>query len=263
MSSHGRRGRMVVKERLKKMSSNRDHVYVLHYSSEGFVNPDTGGSPRITSIAVRNFASGQTTSFSIHMFAELDNVAPQDITSRYNDLEKKMLEEFYQYVKEHSDAHWVHWNMRDVNFGFAALEHRLSVLGGEPVKIDDQKKLDLSRDLVALYGRGYIKHPRFESLMVANNMTKMDFLSGREEAKAFVEGQYIALHQSTLRKVDTLCSFMDGAMEGTLKTGATWFERNDLHDFFDVVKGHWIVIVLSLIAVVLTITGAIYGLIAT
>ena len=39
----------------------------------------------------------------------------------YNDIDKKMLESFYEYVREHRDADWVHWNMRDINYGFVAL----------------------------------------------------------------------------------------------------------------------------------------------
>ena len=253
MSSYRRSMKVAVREQLAKMSSNPDHVYVVHYSSEGFANPETGGSPRVTSIAVRNYSSGQTRSFSIHKFAELRHVPLNDIMSKYDELEKEMLESFYEYVRERKDASWVHWNMRDMNYGFAALEHRLSVLGGSPIEIEDQRKFDLSRALVTLYGRGYTRHPRIESLMAENRMTTKDFLSGEQEAAAFQKGEYIALHQSTLRKVDTFCSFLDGAIGRTLKTGSRWYERWDLYVVGDSIKNHWIVTIVSLVAAGLTV----------
>ena len=248
-----------MKARLKKISSNPENVYVIHYSSESFYSSETGQSPRVTSIAVRNFSSGQTMSFSIHKFAELEHVPLDKIKDNYDELERRMLEGFYKYVRERGNVDWVHWNMRDINYGFAALEHRLSVLGGEPVKIDEQRKFDLSRALVTLYGRGYSKHPRMESLMVANSMTTKDFLSGEKEAAAFKEGQYIALHQSTLRKVDTFCNFMDGAIDGTLKTRATWRERHDLHDLANAVKDHWLIVTLGFTAAIITIMASAFG----
>jgi hypothetical protein len=34
---------------------------------------------------------------------------------------------------------YVHWNMRDVNYGFQAIEHRFRVLGGEPYIVEDAR----------------------------------------------------------------------------------------------------------------------------
>ena len=42
--------------------------------------------------------------------------------NKYNDLEKKMLKEFYTYVQEHKDYIWIHWNMRNSSYGFQAIE---------------------------------------------------------------------------------------------------------------------------------------------
>ena len=259
MPSHQRQQRTAVKARLEKMSSSPDTVYVIHYSCESFHSSETGQSPRVTSIAVRNFFSGQTMSFSIHKFAELGHVPLDKITSKYDELEKRMLEEFYKYVRERRDAEWVHWNMRDINYGFAALEHRLSVLGGNPAKIEESKKFDLSKALVTLYGRGYSEHPRMESLMKLNSMTAMDFLSGKDEAEAFQEARYIELHKSTLRKVDTLCSFLEGAIRGDLKTRARWHEKYDLYDLAGLAKDHWVGVVVSVLAAAITIIAATLG----
>ena len=42
--------------------------------------------------------------------------------------------------------------MRDMNYGFKAIEHRYSVLGGEPYQIPDANKIDLARQLINCYG---------------------------------------------------------------------------------------------------------------
>jgi hypothetical protein len=99
-------------------------ILLIHYSCESFYDRAAGRSPRITSLAVRNFSRRQTTSFSIHQVAERHGVAPVDIPSKYDTLERQMLGEFYEYVTSHEGYRWVHWNMRDVNYGFAANEHR-------------------------------------------------------------------------------------------------------------------------------------------
>ena len=250
-----------MRKRLTKMSTNPDRVYVVHYSSEGFTNPDIGGSPRTASIAVRNFGSGETKSFSIHMLAELEDVSSGDIASRYNDLEKKMLEAFYEYVDKRKDVDWVHWNMRDINYGFVALEHRLSVLGGKPKEIEEQGKFDLSRALVTLYGESYAQHHRMPSLMALNDMTTIDFLSGPQEVEAFREGKYVTLHRSTLRKVHTFCHFLDGAIGRTLKTEARWRDKYDLHVVGSAVKDHWITTTVTLVAAVIAILFGVLDLI--
>ena len=255
--SHGRQQRASVKERIQKMSVKPEDVYVIHYSCESFYGIPEGRSPRVTSIAVRNFSSGQTASFSIHKFAELNGVALGRVKDAYDDLEQKMLHEFYEWVRDRQSSDWVHWNMRDINYGFPALEHRFTVLGGTPVRIDESRKFDLSRALVTLYGRGYSEHPRLESLMKMNRMTDKDFLSGEDEAKAFESGQYIELHLSTLRKVDTLCSFLESMIKDRLRTRARWHERHDVRDLIGMVKEHWLVVTVTISVPVLgVVTGA-------
>ncbi|MFC6331954.1 hypothetical protein ACFP56_04905 [Paenibacillus septentrionalis] len=143
-------------EKIIAMVDNASHALVIHYSCESFYNIPNGRTPRITSIAVRYLATGQTKSFSIHKVAELQNVPFEDIEKEYNSLEKEMLSDFYNFVKNHKSFDWIHWNMRDINYGFEAIDHRYSVLGGVPEQISDEKKVDLSRYLVDIFGLRYI-----------------------------------------------------------------------------------------------------------
>lgn len=72
---------------------------MIHYSCESFYDRPEGQTPRVKSIAVRDYASGQTASFSIHKVAEIKGVAFFDIDSQYDDLEKEMLTEFFHFYR--------------------------------------------------------------------------------------------------------------------------------------------------------------------
>ena len=241
-----------------ELSSREEHVLVVHYSCESFYDRPEGQTPRVTSIAVRNFASGQTASFSIHKVAELEGVAFGDIDSQYDSLEKEMLKEFYQFLSQHKAYDWVHWNMRDINYGFPALEHRFRVLKGKPEELDESRKFDLSRALVAVFGNRYMGHPRLVKLMKANHITALDLLDGLGEAEAFEKKEFVKLHQSTLRKVDVIANIFGRVIDGSIMTNATWRDRHGIHPkiILEYITKHW---VFALITGLIGTGSAIYG----
>jgi hypothetical protein len=148
---------------------------------------------------------------------------PCQITHNYDGLESQMLQEFSSHIAARQGVKYLHWNMRDVNFGFQALQHRASVHGFELHHVPEADRHDLSRLLVDLYGAGYVSHPRLENLLTLNDIKALDFLTGKQEADAFEHQRYVALHQSTLRKVDVLANLAGRANSGALKTNATWW----------------------------------------
>jgi hypothetical protein len=106
-----------------------DRFYIIHYSSQSLFDAEVGAlSPRITSIVVRHFTSGQTVSFSMHTTAEYLGVLPNEVETRYDDIERELLIHFYNFARDRREKYWVHWNMRNVTFGFEHLEHRYRVL---------------------------------------------------------------------------------------------------------------------------------------
>jgi len=227
---------------LKELYKNRNSLLIIHYSCESFYDIKDGRTPRITSIAVRNCGSGQTHSFSIHKEAEKNSVMVNEIDSKYDILEKLMLKDYFDFVLEHKFCNWIHWNMRDINYGFTAIEHRFSVLGGVPVPIEDSKKYDLGRKIIDIYSSCLIDHPRFEKLIEYNNMTRNNFLKGKEEAEAFDNKEFVKLHQSTLRKVDLLDNIIEKIMDGDLKTKAKWYHIYGVspQSIFEMIQGNWI-----------------------
>jgi hypothetical protein len=107
-----------------------------------------------------------------------------------------------------------------------------------------------------LYGVGYIGHPRLQRLIEKNRITNKDFLSGADEARAFMDKEYVKLHLSTLRKVDILASIAERADNGSLKTNSTW---KDVYGSYpeaigEALKEHWVI---SITAFVSAIAGII------
>lgn len=203
------------------------NFWVIHYSCESFYDRPNGASARITSIAIRSLESGQTISFSIHQVAEESGIKFDDIDKKYDELERRMLDAYYAHIGSHRGMKYLHWNMRDMNFGFSAIDHRYRVLGGvPPFLIEDNKKFDLSRILIDIYGVGYIGHPRLEKLLEKNAITARDFMTGKQEADAFENRNYVGLHQSTLRKVDVFANIAERAYNKQLKTNTSWLEMH-------------------------------------
>lgn len=231
--------------RFAELNKKRDMNVILHYSCESFYDIKDGRTPRVTSIAARNFSTGQTLSFSIHKSAEQSHVPLSEITERYDELERHMLDEYFDFLKSRHGYSFIHWNMRDINYGFQAIEHRYKVLGGDPFIVDDSRKFDLPRELIAKFGVGYAPHGksgRLHSLMEINHITAKDALTGKDEAEAFEKGEYVKLHQSTLRKVDVMANLLERVFDGSLKTSSTWQERTGFHPavVIELVKEHWV-----------------------
>ncbi|QIM65357.1 hypothetical protein [Frederiksenia canicola] len=239
------------RELMDTIYSNKSNNYVVHYSCESFYDEEynTFKSGRITSIGLRNLEDAQTHYWSIWLSAEVKNKEDQ-IDEYLDELEKDVLDSYFNFIRINSRAHYIHWNMRDINYGFQALEHRYKVLGGEPVIITDDRKFDLARVLVSLYGRNYASHEytkngkeykgRMMVLAAMNNVAVKDAMEGRDEANAFKEKNYKALHMSTLRKLDMLANFFDRAHANKLKNNGTFREKYGFHwiVIFELIKAH-------------------------
>jgi hypothetical protein len=227
------------KERLAEIFKEPEKTVVVHYSCESFYDDDPK-SRRITSIAVRNLETGQTRSYSLHLAAERAH-AIHDIEARFDEFEASMLNDFFEFARDHQHHRWIHWNMRDTNYGFPALEHRAAVLNARSFHIDERQLYDLSRILIGIYGVQYIGHPRIETLMKKNSISQKDFLVGQAEADAFQQKRFWDMHRSTLSKVDLFANFAERAHNGTLQTNSNWYERNgrSVKAAFETVREHW------------------------
>ncbi len=258
-----KRKRSALKQ-IEEIEKKRDAILVIHYSCESFYDIKDGHTPRVTSIAIRNYSTGQTASFSINKSAEQQGATVEEIDGRYDEFEKHMLDEYFDFIKSRHGYNFIHWNMRDINYGFQAIEHRHRVLKGEPFIIDDSRKFDLARALIAIYGVGYIGHKpngRLHNLVELNKITTRDALTGAEEAEAFTNKEFVKLHQSTLRKADILSNVLERVVYDWLKTKATWWEIHGIHPaiLIEVATKHWVWALFTVIASILGIIGTIKG----
>lgn len=245
------------KDQLNEVFDRPEQTVVVHYSCESFYDRGNNPrSPRVTSLAIRNLDTGQTRSFSIHLVAERKGLLDQ-IEQHYDALEREMLDEFFVAALERRQFLWLHWNMRDANYGFEALENRVRALGGTAVTIPEDRRYDLSRILIAIYGTGYIGHPRLENLMAKNHITARDFLNGAQEAAAFENREFVTLHQSTLRKVDVLANLAGRAHADDLLTTASWMDKHgrSLKATVEWFKEHWLI---KAATVVIALGAALY-----
>src|SRR5690606_2610929 len=145
--------------------------------------------------------------------------------------------------------------------GFQAIEHRYKVLKGEPFTVDDSRKFDLARELINQFGPGYAPHGtsgRLHSLMELNHITAKDVLTGQQEADAFEAGEYVRLHQSTLRKVDVMSNVLERVLDGSIKTRATWREKTGLHPAvaIELIREHWVWSIVLLIVALIGLVAA-------
>ena len=209
-------------EFFKEVQKHPDRFYLIHYSSQSLYDAEAGAhSPRITSIVVRHYSTGQTVSFATHTVAEELGIAPQDVEAKYDDVERELLTRFYNFARDRREKHWVHWNMRNVTFGFEHLEHRYRVLTrSDPPSIPVEVRTNLNDILKDKYGSDYADDPKMASLMELNGGRIQGFLSGKEESEAFAAKDFIRMNTSTIAKVGFFSFVISTASKGKLKTAS-------------------------------------------
>ena len=215
-----------VRARLGELMAHPGSVYVIHYACQSLTQAEVQGSPRIGAIAVRNLDSGVTESFSIHQEIELARLAPETVWTYIDALERAMLDRFFRFIAENRNMRFVHWNMRDLKFGFAALEHRHAVLGGEPFRLPEHLRIDLALMVADTYGSDFLPPPHLSSLATANGLSLTGFVEGQAESQLFGRGEFRAMLNSVITKVGLLAGVVQRMHDRTLITEAGWWVRN-------------------------------------
>lgn len=193
---------MNTKGKIKFLKENTESLFIIHYSCQNLSDNNENFSPRITSIAVLHVGGQVMHSFSMHLVAEVQDIPRNEIHEHYDQIEKIMLKDFYDFIISNTSSYWLHWNMSNINFGFEAIAHRYKVLHNEaPPRIEDSRKYNLSSLLLSTYGKNCVEHPRMTKLMELNGGIHRDVLSGTEEVEAFDSQEYVKLHNSTMAKV--------------------------------------------------------------
>jgi hypothetical protein len=206
---------------IKELKSSPENFYIIHYSCQSLYDDNEALSPRITSIAITHYATEQTVSFSTHSIAEELHITRDSVRDQFDEVERKLLQDFYAFIRDRRDKYRVHWNMRNLTFGFEHLEHRYRVLGGNdaPV-IPVERRLNLTDLISDRYGSGYASHPKMKSLMELNGGVHRHFLTGEEEVRAFQNNEFIRMHNSTLAKIGCFFHVIRSLVKGKLNTAS-------------------------------------------
>ena len=207
------------RELIARIKKRPEHFFIIHYSCQSLYDENEGLSPRITSIAVIHYTTGQAVSFSTHAVAEELKVDRDSVRDRFDEIERQLLSDFYAFVRDRRDRFWIHWNMRNLTYGFEHLEHRYRVLGGsDAAVIPIEHRVNLNDMLADRYGSNYASDPKMKSLMEMNGGTHRNFLTGQEEVEAFDSGEFIRMHSSTLCKAEFFKIVMGRLVTGTVRT---------------------------------------------
>lgn len=239
---------------LKRLKTARDNILFIHYSCESLSDENQGLSPRISGIAITNYSTSVTKSFAIHLVAEKRGIDKNDIPSRFEELEKVVVTDFFDYVRERTQYFWVHWNMNSSVFGFEALAHRYEALTGLVApEIDEVKRFNLIEIISNKYGSDSIDDPKMQNLVKLNVRFPRDFLTGFEESQSLQRGEYVKLHKSTICKTYFFRTILEYLLEGRrIKTN-----HSSLMQKVDILLEHTLFKVLGALAVLWTLANAI------
>jgi hypothetical protein len=198
-----------------------ERFYVVHYSCQSLYDDNDGFSPRVTSIVVMHLGTRQTVSFSTHAIAEELGISKSDIALKFDTIEAELLSKFFNFVRDRKDKFWLHWNMRNIPYGFEHIEHRYRLLAhSEAPSIPVERRINVSDMFGLKYGDSYVADPKLANLMDLNGGRHRHFLTGPEEVGAFNSCQFIRMHLSTLSKVDFIGAAAVLASKGRLKTNS-------------------------------------------
>ncbi len=215
--------RKAAQDEIAHALQSRRHAYVLHYVGESFETP----AYRVAAIAARNLGTGATESFDIESILRGAAIDPSRASvAELDQAERRMLEAFFKFVREHKNYYWLHWNMRNSTFGFQGLENRVRALGGRATIIPESQRVDLGARMVDLFGDNYAAPiNRLRSLATINQLPLPHLLDGPQQAEAMQRRDYASATRSLLNRVDVMYAVATKAHEGSLKTKAPLRDR--------------------------------------
>jgi hypothetical protein len=180
-------------------------LWVVHYACAGFKHADSGPLS-VSAVCFREVSSLAGATFSL--------------TDRKENGEEYVLRSFYEFIGNHSDVHFLHWNMNRADYGLGALANRYVFLLGPdaPARIADARQHDLDDLIGHVHGRAFASHPKLRSLGLLNGFLFHEHLTGKEEAILFDEGKHGEIKRSCEEKVRLIAFLAERFLRGDLTT---------------------------------------------
>lgn len=253
------------KNRLKEVLSDPSKVLIIHYSHAQYPDEDNDNSisPLITAIVIRSLDDQINAHFSIHYEADKAGIIKEEISNNLRELELQVLKSFNRFVIRHTDYFWVHWDMKNIHFGFPAIKHRFEKLfqgtKEQLHEIPTHKNLNLYSILEFMYGAEFAEFPdSLASIIKINSKSKLlpvDYISVEREGEEFEKQNYNSILVSLDCKVSRIRGFLQ---KFNSNTKVLVYKRNTISILFDLVN-HPVFLIIGWIA---TVLGMIFGLIA-
>ncbi|OJW79371.1 MAG: hypothetical protein BGO69_19460 [Bacteroidetes bacterium 46-16] len=208
------RTRNLAIRKLKRLIIDPSKVLIVHYSQLRTYDDEYGEiSPLVSAIVIKSLDGSFERHFAVHLEADKANIPIEEIENSYRDLEFMTLKAFNEFVKRHDDDVWVHWDMKNIHFGFEAIKHRFEKIFAGLSKeryeeIPMRNKVNLALVLEGMYGEEYIDGPdKLRSLIAYNNGAVLDrqYLSLEYEGLEFENKNYSAVLNSLDCKTDFIC----------------------------------------------------------
>ena len=232
------KNRKIAVKKIEELTKNSADVLIIHYSQLIIHDTDEENmSPLISAIVIRSLDGSIYEHFAIHLEADKSNIPKDEIHNNYSELEFFTLNAFNNFIKRHKTKLWVHWEMKNIHFGFEAIKHRFNKLvEGSREKfevIPINNKINLNYLIESMYGDDYVEGPdKLHSLIEVNNkIVSREYLSLDREAMEFENGNFTSILESLDFKVDSIGKFLSKIKRKNLKVQ----NRNGYAIFQDIV----------------------------
>ena len=204
------KGRRFAASNLRKLTEDPSKVLFVHYSQSNTFDDDDYGniSPIITSIVIKSLDNQIDQQFAIHFEADKADIPIDEIQDSYRELELRILKGYNDFVKRHRECNWIHWDMKNIHFGFEAIKHRYEKIFGDlkdynEIPINNKKNL---RDIIeGMYGEEFVNGPdTLRSLLKCSsgNIDNNTYLSSNDESIEFEHKNFTNVIKSVDLKVD-------------------------------------------------------------
>ncbi|MFH6983590.1 hypothetical protein [Marinoscillum luteum] len=247
---------------LKKLVEDPANVLCIHYSQSQTYDDDYGNiSPIITSIVIKSLDNKIDKQFAIHFEADKAGIPKDQIQDSYRELELRILKSFNDFVKRHDKSTWVHWDMKNIHFGFEAIKHRYEKIFeglNDYSEIASHNKHSLFVILEGMYGEKFVKGPdELKELMTSNNsgVEQPLYLTKDSESREFESKNF----KSVIDSVDCKVEFLKKALKKLINKQLLIPNKNRYAIFIDVIS-HPIFNLIGWLATLLGLGAAIYAL---
>lgn len=217
-----RESNKIISDYVKRKS---DYLFI-HYARQNCFSDAYEKGPRVVAIGAMNANSEQFVVFSLKKSADKQGKSFFELSDSEKDIiESSMLQDFFEYVENNKDKVWLHWNMKNNNFGFSAIEDRFRMLNGNPIHFEEGKLINISVLLKKKYGINYAKDNiwngktmgRMYDIFILNQITDSNILDGEREIIEYIVKNITSIEQSVLGKLKAFKIIMEKTADNVLK----------------------------------------------